>query len=196
MTDTFRVYCVYNPKPNVKQGKKMIEFLSASEMPNWITLILGANLIGLLTWLWRKRKVSHITGLEVSLNESTMQINSEESHAVVFEFANRTDKRVIVLHPIVKNRTELFPISKRTSEDIAQRTSELKFLDQCGGYSQHVVTIDTGQNAHTALPLKEIPPELISRISKRPSILFSRKYFTLEYEVLYGKRWYKVSTNY
>lgn len=175
----------------------MVEFLSASEMPNWITLILGAsNLIGFLTWLWRKRKMSHVPGLEVSLSESTMQINSEESLAVGFEFANRTNKRVIVLHPTVKNRTELFTIAKRASEDIAQRTSELKFLDQCGGYSQHVVTIDTGQNAHTALPLKEIPPELISRFSKKPSILFSRKYFTLEYEVLYGKRWYKVSTNY
>ena len=106
------------------------------------------------------------------------------------------DKRVIVMQPTVKNCTKLFPIETSVSSDISQGKFELKFLDQYGKYSQHLVTIDTGYNARTSLAVKEIHPELISH---KPNILrrnFCPKYFTLEYEVLCGKRLYKVSTNY
>lgn len=170
----------------------MVEFLFASDMPNWITLLITLG-VPTLTWLWQKRRVSHVTGLEVSLHKSTMQMNSKKYPSVEFEFANKTDKRVTVMYPNIKNSTEKFNITKGATRDIGQGTYELKFLDQCNRYSQHRVEIDIEKNDRTALPLEKIDSELLS---KKPNSFFPRKYFTLEYEVLCGKRWYKVSTNY
>ena len=71
----------------------MKEFLLASDMPNWLTLLitLGTSaLTGFLTWLLQKRKRSHVLGLEVRPHEETMLMRSKEYLCVEFEFANRT----------------------------------------------------------------------------------------------------------
>ena len=172
------------------------EWVKDNDLPNWGVVVLTVILVPLALSWWNARKVNHIDDLFVSFESGDVMIGTVCHPAVLIVFSNHTDSVVYLTHLRLRNCSAAFPA--HGARDIAEYWHILSFVRPDGGFGDHQITLQTGEQASTAIAVRAPMPDSFRqyRASRLRRILRRRKYFVLEYTALVGDRKYSVATIY
>ena len=170
----------------------------AHDLPNWFAFVFTVVLWPLALFLWQRRKVNGVTGLEVHFAKGQITINGSPYAAIDLHFTNHTGAVVYVHGVRIRSCSKLFPVPNEASRDIAENSYHLKFVDANGGFVMREVTLQTSQSAKTCMPAStsvntEFFTHTSSWLARRVGL---RKYFILEYTAMVGTAPYSVATRY
>ena len=168
------------------------------DLPNWVAFLFSLIVWPITIFLWQRRKISSVPGLEVHFSPGDMTIDGKHFSAVGMRFVNHTGSVVYVSGLHAQRCSKLFPIPLEAARDIAKNSYHLKFMDDGGHFSKREVTIQTNEAQHTGLPVAALMPSAFYGYV-RPwykRLLRQRKYFVLEYTVMVGSTKHAVATRY
>ena len=63
----------------------MWKWMKENDLPNWVVVLFTAILWPLVLFIWHRRSVSNVPGLEVRLSPGNIQINGEQHNAVAID---------------------------------------------------------------------------------------------------------------
>ena len=168
----------------------------AHDLPNWMAVAFTAVLWPLVLFVWTKRKVNSVRGLEVKLSPGTITIKGNPREAVALDFINHTGSVVYLTAVRFRANSANFPVSSDVSRDIGDGTSALAFLDTSGEFTRRELTLQTNQEARTCIGTRVSMGEHFYRYrspwSRRP--LRRPKFLVLECTVMVGRSRYSVAT--
>lgn len=173
----------------------VIAWLSAHDMPNTLAFVLTSIVWPLALLWWNTRWVRSVRNLQLSITPGKMTIESQSYDSVDIGLLNNTGKVVYVTQACLFPRSSSFPVHVNASCDLANRSHELKFSKAGGGYELRQVTIQTGDEARTALALNAALDASVREYTSPwwRRLLRYPKFFRIEYIVMVGDKRYKVS---
>ena len=174
------------------------EWSHVHDLPNWFAFGFTVVLWPLALFLWQRRKVNGVAGLEVHFSDGQITINGNPYAAIDLQFTNHTGA-VAYIHGVrIRSCSKMFPVPIEASRDIAENSYHLKFMDSNGAFVMREVTLQTSQFAKTCMPtLTSMNPEFFTHTPSWLSRHFSmRKYFILECTAMVGNARYSVAMRY
>jgi len=170
----------------------------ANDLPNWFAFAFTVVLWPLALFLWQRRKVTGVTGLEVHFADGQITINGNPYAAIDLQFTNHTGAVAYVHGVRIRSCSKAFPVPIEASRDIAENSYHLMFMDAHGAFVMREVTLQTSQSAKTCMPVStSMNTEFFTHTSSWLSRhLRMRKFFILEYTAMVGTTRYSVTTRY
>lgn len=179
--------------------KELYEWLKLNDIPNWITLLFSLIVWPIVLFLWNKRIFKNIANLEVSITIDQMTMGATSSDCINFKFLNNTGSIVYIANARIANCSKEFCVHPNASRDIAESSYELKFFNNgTSSFTEKQIILQTNEENYTSLGIKKSLSE--DFFTYKPSWIRKlfrwRKYFTLEYIAMVGKKRFKVKTIY
>lgn len=173
-------------------------WLRANDVPNWLVVAFTVVLWPLALFLWSRRKVNGVPGLEVHFVPGGITIGEKPFPAVDIQITNHTGSVVYLSGARVRNCTSAFTVPVDAARDIAGNSYHLKFLNSHGQFIDREITLQTNASAKTCMPAADPPPKEFYTYSSPwwARRLRLRKYFVLEYTAMVGSTRYAVATLY
>ena len=173
-------------------------WLRNNDVPNWVTLLFTAIGWPVVLFLWQKRPVNNVSGLEVQLSPGSIHINNQPHHAVAIDVINHTGAVVYITAARIKSCSSLFPVPITVSRDIAEGSHHLAFMDANNNFSQREITLQTNQAARTAIGVTSVLPQSFysHRAAWYRRLVRNKRYFVLEYVAVVGRKRYAIRTLY
>ena len=176
----------------------MWNWIKANDLPNWVVVLFTAILWPLVLFIWHRRSVSNVPGLEVRLSPGNIQINGEQHNAVAIDVINHTGAVVYVTATRIKSCSALFTVPPAVSRDIAEGSYFLAFIGPNAQFDQREITLQTNETARTAIgvsaPLNQSFYTYRAPWYRR--LINFKKYFVLEYVAMVGQKRSLVRTVY
>lgn len=173
-------------------------WLRTNDIPNWITVAFTGIAWPIALFLWQRRKVNSVPGLEVHFAPGNIKIAEKPHSAIDVQFTNHTGSVVYVSRVRVLKCTKEFPVPTDASRDIAQGSYHLKFMDDKGLFVMREVTLQTNSSAKSCMPTTEAQSD--GFFTHSPSwfarLFRHQKYFILEYTAMVGTTRHTVATLY
>jgi len=170
----------------------------ANDIPNWVVLAFTGTAWPIALFLWHRRKVNSVPGLEVHFAAGNITIGEKSHSAVDVQFTNHTGAVTYVSGARIRSCTRAFPVPVEAARDIAKGSYHLKFMHESGAFNLREVTLQTSASAKTCMPTTpELAGEFYTHSPSWGARLFRRqKYFVLEYTAMVGTTRYAVATVY
>jgi hypothetical protein len=170
----------------------------ANDIPNWVAVAFTGVAWPITLFLWHRRKVNSVPGLEVHFAAGEIQIGGKPHAAVDVQFTNHTGSVVYISGARIRSCTKEFPVPVEAARDIAQGSYHLKFMDEGGQFVRREVTLQTNTSQKTCMPTTAAlasnfythSPTWLARHLRR------RKYFVIEYTAMVGTTRHAVATVY
>jgi hypothetical protein len=174
------------------------KWAKANDVPNWIVFLFTAIVWPVALFVWQRRTVNNVSGLEVRFRAGEMKINGHPHHAVAIEVINHTGSVVYLTGARIKDCSELFSVPLDASRDIAEGSYHLAFMNADGGFTEREYTLQTNQAAYTGIAVVSALDESFYqyRAPWYKRLVRLRKYFVLEYVGMVGTKRYSVATLY
>jgi len=177
------------------------DYLRTHDVANWIILGFTGIVWPLVIYIWTKKSVNNIAGLEVVFRPGDIEIFGIKHKAISIEFINHTQSIVYITNASIRRNTTNFIIPSNAAKNIGDSSRHLNFetiKDNNIYFNKREVTIQTNGSARTCMAVEtniddsfyNYKPELWRRFIKKP------KYFIIEYTALVGDVRFKVSTVY
>jgi len=169
-----------------------------NDIPNWIALAFTAILWPLVLFLWQRRRVNGVAGLEVHFAPGHITIGTSSHDAIAIQFTNHTGAVAYVSGVRITRCTRDFPVPIDAARDVAGDSYHLKFMSPSGTFDMREITLQTSQSANSCMPASTaLSTEFFTH---KPSWLARRfgrmKYFVLEYTAMVGTTRFSVATYY
>ena len=176
----------------------LLEWLRTNDLPNWIAIAFSLIVWPVVLFLWQRRRVSSIPGLEVHFFRGSIKINGNDFSAIDVRFTNHTGAVVYVRGVRVRGCTANFPVPLEAARDVSSNSYHLKFNYGDGAFVHREVTLQTTESAQSCMPVAaSLPDAFFVHVQPRYLRLLRRHaYFVLEYTALVGSSRYLVSTRY
>jgi len=177
---------------------KAWEWARSHDVPNWIAVAFTAILWPIALFLWQRRKVNGVPGLEVHFANGSITFAGQPFSAIDIQFTNHTGSVVYVSGVRIRGCTNAFPVPVEAARDIAENSYHLKFMNEAGQFVMREVTLQTSASAKTCMPA-EAPLSNEFLTYSAPwygRLLHIRKYFILEYTAMVGTTRHSVATRY
>jgi hypothetical protein len=177
---------------------KFWEWSRANDLPNWVAAAFSLILWPLVLFLWQRRRVNSVAGLEVHFFRGTITIGGKDFPAVDIRFTNHTGAVAYVSGVRVRDCTTQFLVPLAAARDISSNSYHLKFNYGDGAFEHREVTLQTNATAQSCMPVTVSPPDSFFAHA-RPWYMRAikwRKYFILEYTALVGSTRHLVATRY
>jgi hypothetical protein len=176
---------------------QVLSWLRANDIPNWIALAFTV-LWPVALFVWQRRKVTGVPGLEVHFTPGDINIDNKPYKAVAVRFTNHTGAVSYVSGVRVTRCTQAFPVPIEAARDVAGNSYHLKFQRPSGAFDLKEATLQTGESAVSVMPATASMPDEFythtpSWFSRRVG---RRKYFVLEYTAMVGNTRFGVATYY
>lgn len=170
----------------------------ANDLPNWFALAFTAVLWPVVLFLWQRRKVNGVPGLEAHFVAGHISFGGKSYDAVDINFTNHTGSVVYISGARIRSCTRAFPVPVEASRDVAANSYRLKFLDSTGNFTMREVTLQTAEAVRTSMPAASPMPVAFFGYAPLSFARYFRyrKYFVLEYTVMVGTSRYLVATYY
>lgn len=170
----------------------------ANDIPNWVVVAFTGIAWPIALFLWHRRKVNSVPGLEVHFAAGNINIGDKAHPAVDVEFTNHTGAVTYVSGARIRSCTRAFPVPVEAARDIARGSYHLKFIRESGAFDLREVTLQTSASAKTCMPTTpELAGEFYTHSPSWAARLFRhQKYFVLEYTAMVGTTRYAVATVY
>ncbi len=170
----------------------------ANDIPNWVVLAFTGIAWPLALFLWHRRKVNSVPGLEVHFAAGNITIGANAHSTVDVQFTNHTGAVTYVSGVRIRSCTRAFPVPVEAARDIAKGSYHLKFMHESGAFNLREVTLQTSASAKTCMPTTPtLAGEFYTHSPSLGARLFRRqKYFVLEYTAMVGTTRYAVATVY
>jgi hypothetical protein len=183
---------------NLRMIADGLHWMKANDIPNWIVLLFTAIVWPIVLFIWQRRTVNNVSGLEVRLSPGNIHINGQPHNAVSIDVINHTGAVVYVTGARIKSCSAHFPVPAAASRDIAEGSYHLAFIDPTGQFSQRELTLQTNQTSRTAIPVTSAFGQSFYtyRAPWYRRLVRAKKYFVLEYVAMVGKKRYSVRTLY
>jgi hypothetical protein len=169
-----------------------------NDIPNWVVVAFTGIGWPIALFLWHRRTVNSVPGLEVHFAAGKITIGDKPYSAVDVQFTNHTGAVAYVSGARIRSCTRVFPVPVEAARDIAKGSYHLKFIRENGAFDLREVTLQTSASAKTCMPTTpELTgefythsPSWVARLSRH------QKYFVLEYTAMVGTTRYAVATVY
>lgn len=173
-------------------------WMKANDLPNWVILLFTAIAWPIVLFIFQKRAVNNIPGLEVRFEPGRITISDHSYPAVAIDFINHTGSVVYLTSAGIRRCSRLFLVPISAGRDIARGLHHLSFLGQKGQFNERELTLQTNASTRTAIAVySEIATSFYKyRAPWYKRLLRVRKYFVLEYVAMVGNKRYSVSTLY
>jgi hypothetical protein len=170
----------------------------ANDIPNWVVVAFTGIAWPITLFLWHRRKVNSVSGLEVHFVAGNITIGDRAHSAVDVQFTNHTGAVTYVSGARIRSCKRAFPVPVEAARDIARGSYHLKFIRENGAFDLREVTLQTGASAKTCMPTtQELSSNFYTHSPSWAARLFRHhKYFVLEYTAMVGTTRYAVSTVY
>jgi hypothetical protein len=177
---------------------KLWAWARANDVPNWVVLAFTGIAWPIALFLWHRRKVNSVPGLEVHFSAGNITIGAKDHSAVDVQFTNHTGAVTYVSGVRIRSCTRAFPVPVEAARDIAKGSYHLKFMREGGAFDLREVTLQTSTSAKTCMPTTpDLAGEFYMHSPSWVARLFrSQKYFVLEYTAMVGTTRYAVATVY
>jgi hypothetical protein len=173
-------------------------WLRANDIPNWLVAVL----LPLAYHWYQSLRVHSIPGLDVLFSPGQASMNQRLCDVLFIRFRNNTSSTVYITNAKIAYCAYSFPAHAAADRDAAYTSYELKFGDSSGQFSLRQITVQTGQDAVSFVPLSApVMPDFLSHAPGFRRFLptwfpFSRKFFRLEFSAMVGDKSYSVSMSY
>jgi hypothetical protein len=186
------------PAEDVATVIRFWEWLRANDLPNWVAIAFSLIVWPAVIFLWQRRRVSSVAGLEVHFFRGSIQINGKDFSAVDVRFTNHTGAVVYVRGVRVRDCTAKFPVPLEAARDVSSNSYHLKFNYGDGAFVHREVTLQTTESAQSCMPVgTSLSDAFFVHVQPWYLRLIRRQtYFVLEYTALVGSSRYLVSTRY
>lgn len=170
----------------------------ANDIPNWIVLAFTAVLWPVALFLWQRRKVTGVPGLEVHFTPGDITIGGRPYKAIDVRFTNHTGSVAYVSGVRIRRCTVAFPVPIEAARDVADNSYHLKFQRSSGPFDRREITLQTNQSALSCMPTAApMPEEFFTHVpSWFDRRLGRHRYFVLEYTAMVGTARHSVATHY
>jgi hypothetical protein len=128
------------------------DWIRTNDVPNWLVVAFTVILWPLALFLWHRRKVNGVPGLEIHFTPGNITIGGQPFSAVDIQITNHTGSVVYVSGARVRNCTNAFPVPVDAARDIAENSYHLKFMNSNGQFIDREVTLQTSASAKTCMP--------------------------------------------
>ena len=174
--------------------------MSCNWVQFWIQFLFIAIVWPLSVWLWTKRKVASINGLEIQLASHQAQINHAEQPGILITFANRTGAVVYLSNARLREQPRNLAVYALATRDISDSSCQLRFrpANTNENFDLRQIILQTDQDAQSWLPLANNPVnELFTYRPLRWLGVFRRpRYFRITFLAVVGEARYRVSMPY
>jgi hypothetical protein len=170
-----------------------------NDAPNWLVLLFTGIAWPIVLYLWHRRKVNSIPGLEVRFAPGSITINGKSFDAIGIEFINHTGSVAYITGPQIRRCSHKFKVPIEASRDIGHDYHHMKFLDALSGqFEFREITLQTGGIAKSCMAVSPAPLDEFYRYSAPwyRRCFGLRKYFVLEYTAMVARNRFSVLTVY
>lgn len=174
------------------------EWLRANDLPNWIATAFALIVWPVVLFLWQRRRIRSIVGLEVHFFRGSITINGKKFPAVDVRFTNHTGAVAYVREVRIRDCTANFPVPLEAARDVSSNSYHLKFNYGDGAFVHREVTLQTTESAQSCMPVAASPADTFFA-HVQPwywRVIRRHTYFVLEYTALVGSARHLVSTRY
>jgi hypothetical protein len=134
-------------------------WLRNNDVPNWLVVAFTIVLWPLALFLWQRRKVNGVPGLEVHFAPGNITIGGKPFSAVDMQVTNHTGSVVYINRVRIRDCTRAFPVPVEAARDIAENSYHLKFMNADRQFVQREVTLQTNASAKTCMPATDPLPK-------------------------------------
>lgn len=182
----------------INAAVRLWQWLRANDLPNWIAIAFSLIVWPVVLFLWQRRRVSSVEGLEVHFFRGSIQINGKDFPAVDVRFTNHTGAVVYVREVRVRSCTAKFSVPLEAARDVSSNSYHLKFNYGDGAFVHREVTLQTTESAQSCMPVAASLSDAFFAYVQPWYLRLIRRhtYFILEYTALVGSSRYLVSTGY
>src|SRR5438046_4206476 len=174
--------------------------MSCNWIQFWLQFLLIAIVWPLAVWLWTKRKVASVNGLEIHLVSHEASINGTQYPGIIITFANKTGSVVYLSNARLLEQPRNLSLHPLTTRNISDSSCELKFRPAftVEKFERRQIILQTEQDAQTWLPLAaQADNELFTYRPRRWLGVFRRpRYFRMTFLAVVGDARYRVSLPY
>jgi len=178
--------------------KDFLKVARENDIPNSFVFCFTALFWPLYLFLWNRRRLNSIPGLEVHFSAGVMDMGETIHSSLEIEFMNHTGSVAYITGPIIRRCTMRLQVSAHASRDVARSAYFLQFLDGSKQFSLREITLQTNATGKTSLALGEPPSQEL--LSHSTSWLRRRvrwpKFFVIEYTAMIGTKRSSVCTLY
>ncbi len=182
------------------------QFIKANDLPNWVSLLVSLfiwpPIAAAIVILWSQRTRQSVPHFLVTLTAAQGAIGQQTGPGVVITFINQTGSIAYLSRARLIETPRNFSVPAAASRDVARAWRELALAVPPGTTFNRYETIlqtDIEHGRATAFIATTQPPEE-AFYAHRPSLwrrlLWSPKYFRLDYVVVIGEKKFLVSTVY
>ncbi len=170
----------------------------ANDIPNWVAVAFTGIAWPVTLFLWHRRKVNSVPGLEVHFAAGSIKIGEKPHSAIDVQFTNHTGSVAYISGARIRSCTKAFQVPVEAARDIAQGSYHLKFMRDSPQFILREVTLQTSESAKTCMPASPgLANEFYTHAPSWAARLFRRqKYFVLEYTAMVGTTRHAVATVY
>jgi len=174
--------------------------MSCNWLQFWLQFLLIAIVWPLAVWLWTRRKVASVNGLEIQLASHEGNINGTQYPGIMITFANRTGSVVYLSNARLRERPRNLTVHPLATRNISDSSCQLRFrpahTDE--NFDHRQIILQTDHDAQSWLPLVGQADEAL--FTYRPArwlgVFRIARYFRMTFLVVVGDARYRVSLPY